>query len=232
MPDFHLISRDTQNSLDKGFASVFRIPKNHNISPSNILKPVNKAIDEYPLLIYQPWLHACSLNLNRLDHKNHNENRYCKSKEDIAEPGFQLEHRFEFLSLFFCFDLGSALIVYCQMRFSPQFSASEKPKFKLPDGDAKLKWFMPHLIPDSGFQIPDRQAQIRRHSMRFNEYCGLGASPSDADTIQVVENDDVRKYFLRLQEVLIGIWIALGKMAQSQAVRARIQGCRRSIGSG
>ncbi len=103
------------------------------------MKPVNKAIDEYPFLIYQPRLHACSLNLNRLDYKNHNEDRYCKSKEDIAEPGSQLEHRFEFLGLFFGLDLGSALIVYCQMRFSPQSSASEKPEFKLPDGDAKLK---------------------------------------------------------------------------------------------
>jgi hypothetical protein len=169
IPNFNLISRDAQNSLYKGFAAVFRIPKDDHISPSDILKPVNKAIDEYPFLIYQPRLHACSFNLNRLDHKNHNEDRYYKSKEDIAEPGSQLEHRFEFLSLFFGLDLGSALIVYCQMRFSPQFPASEKPEFKLPDGDAKLKWFVPSFLKGfGGNQVAVAAAPPNFGSLRRN----------------------------------------------------------------
>jgi hypothetical protein len=32
------------------------------------------------------------------------------------------------------------------MRFSPPSSASEKPEFKLPDGDAKLKWFVSSFL--------------------------------------------------------------------------------------
>jgi len=44
-----------------------------------------------------------------------------------------------------------------------------------------------------------------------------GLCPHYADTVQVIENNDVRKYFLRLQEVLIGVRIALRKMAQGQA---------------
>ena len=54
-----------------------------------------------------------------------------------------------------------------------------------------------------------------RGSMRLRgKKCGkrgLGWA-RDADTVQIVENNDVRKYFLRFHEVLIGIRIPLGKM--------------------
>jgi hypothetical protein len=117
VPDLYLIPGNTQDSLDERFVAVLGIPEDDDISSSDIFEPVNKAIDEYPLLVHQARLHAGSLNLDRLDNEDHNKNGYGKSKEDIAEPVFQFEHRPEFLSLLFGTNLGSALIVHRQTRF-------------------------------------------------------------------------------------------------------------------
>ena len=116
-PDFHFVSRQSQHSLYKGFAAVSRIPEDHNVAPADVRESINKAVDEDPLLVHQVRLHARALDFDRLDHKNDDENRYGKSDEDIAEPGFYFGRQMESSDLRLGFRFNSVLFVHLQTGF-------------------------------------------------------------------------------------------------------------------
>src|SRR6188474_3284675 len=88
--DRNNISWHTKHPLDERLAGILRIPENNDVATVDLLKVVDKLIDEDPFLIEQLRLHARAFDLHWLVQENDHQEGNHDSQQDVFQPSPEL----------------------------------------------------------------------------------------------------------------------------------------------
>src|SRR5262249_17074780 len=80
------ISGHAEHTLDEGFARILRIPEDDDVSSVDLLKVIDKLVDEDSFLIEQLWLHTRAFHFHWLVQEDHHQEGNDHSQQDVLQP--------------------------------------------------------------------------------------------------------------------------------------------------
>src|SRR5262245_58984088 len=80
------ISGNPEDTLDEGFAGILRIPEDDDVAAVDLLKVIDKLVDENSFLIEQLRLHTRAFDFHWLVQEDHHQegNHHCQ--QDVLQP--------------------------------------------------------------------------------------------------------------------------------------------------